>query len=80
MQKQFEEIEQKLMALYAEFKKEVPAVHCLNFTVSQVDKDSEPYLYRFIHTDNNCRTFYNSTGIYAFWRRHQILFQKFNPI
>ena len=80
MQKQLKAIEQRLMTLYTEIQKEIPEVHCLDLAVSQIDKTSEPYLYGFLHVGDDCKSFNSIAEVYNLWHRHQILFQKFNPI
>jgi hypothetical protein len=80
MQKQFEEIEQKLTALYTEIQKEIPEVRCLDLAVSQIDKTSDPYLYGFLHVGDDCKTFRSLAEVYNLWHKHQILFQKFDHV
>ena len=80
MQKQLEEIEQKLMAVYAELEKAIPGLHRLTFEIDKYDHLPNLKLHGFYHKDDDCVSYNDIDEIYNLWHRHHILFQKFNPI
>jgi len=49
-------IEKHLLKIYEGIKKDVPALHCLTFTISEF-LQRPPYLHGFIHTGMACEEF-----------------------
>lgn len=86
MKKRLEEIERKILSLFNELRKDIPALHHMDFEVTKYDNSSVPRVHGFFHT-SECESYFSTTELImiiseakAEIKREKILFQKFDKI
>ena len=71
--KELNEIEQRLIGIYKEFKGRLPRLHKLTFEISEYTYRSEPKLHGWYHINDDCENY----GSISELIRLEILFRKF---
>ncbi|MCE7738496.1 MAG: hypothetical protein GPJ50_03865 [Candidatus Heimdallarchaeota archaeon] len=86
MKKRLEEIERKILSLFNELRKDIPALHHMDFEVTKYNNSSITRVHGFIHT-SEVGSYYSIAELITIIseakvkaKKEEILFQKFDKI
>ena len=69
-------LQDDLFDLFEEIRREIPACHALSFSITK-HSSGDVEMNIFYHEGNGCRILSNIEKLLTTYKRHQILYQKF---